>query len=208
MSPHDLFETASQTGGPYVHIGLAPAQAGFAIYESNFGHVLVDAKTQGERIVVEGLVIDGSGTPMRDVLIECWQADAHGQYSNSAHPADAKPSSFRGFGRSGADFSSGLYRFETIKPGRVMGTGGQLQAPHIALVIFARGINIGLHTRLYFSDEPVANAEDPVLAGVEHEVRRKTLIAQREQRGAEVVYRFDIRVQAVDPAQETVFFDV
>jgi protocatechuate 3,4-dioxygenase, alpha subunit len=117
-------------------------------------------------------------------------------------------SSFRGFGRSGADFSSGLYRFETIKPGRVMGTGGKLQAPHIALVIFARGINVGLHTRLYFSDEPVANAEDPVLAGVEHEVRRKTLIAQREQRGAEVVYRFDIRVQAVDPAQETVFFDV
>jgi protocatechuate 3,4-dioxygenase, alpha subunit len=86
MSPHDLFETASQTGGPYVHIGLAPAQAGFAIYESNFGHVLVDAKTQGERIVVEGLVIDGSGTPMRDVLIECWQADAHGQQLSRLWP--------------------------------------------------------------------------------------------------------------------------
>jgi protocatechuate 3,4-dioxygenase, alpha subunit len=205
MSIHDPPETASQTGGPYVHIGLAPAQAGFAIYDNNFGHVLADAQTPGERIRVEGTVFDGSGTPMRDVLIECWQADAHGRY---AHPADAKPSSFRGFGRSGADFSSGLYRFDTIKPGRVMGSGGKLQAPHIALIIFARGINTGLHTRLYFSDEPVANAEDPVLAGIEHEVRRKTLIAPREPRGAEVVYRFDIRVQAADPVQETVFFDV
>jgi protocatechuate 3,4-dioxygenase, alpha subunit len=205
MSIHDPPETASQTGGPYVHIGLAPAQAGFAIYDNNFGHVLADAQTPGERIRVEGTVFDGSGTPMRDVLIECWQADAHGRY---AHPADAKPSSFRGFGRSGADFSSGLYRFDTIKPGRVMGSGGKLQAPHIALIIFARGINTGLHTRLYFSDEPVANAEDPVLAGIEYEVRRKTLIAPREPRGAEVVYRFDIRVQAADPVQETVFFDV
>jgi protocatechuate 3,4-dioxygenase, alpha subunit len=203
MSIHDPPETASQTGGPYVHIGLAPAQAGFAIYDNNFGHVLADAQTPGERIRVEGTVFDGSGTPMRDVLIECWQA--HGRY---AHPADAKPSSFRGFGRSGADFSSGLYRFDTIKPGRVMGSGGKLQAPHIALIIFARGINTGLHTRLYFSDEPVANAEDPVLAGIEYEVRRKTLIAPREPRGAEVVYRFDIRVQAADPVQETVFFDV
>jgi protocatechuate 3,4-dioxygenase, alpha subunit len=198
-------ETASQTGGPYVHIGLAPEQAGFSIFEKNFGNVLVDANTAGERITIEGTVYDGSGTAMRDVLIECWQADAHGRY---AHPADSKPSSFRGFGRTGADFSTGLYRFETIKPGRVLGAGGKLQAPHVALQLFARGINIGLHTRLYFGDEPVANAEDPILSAVEWDVRRKTLVAQREQRGSEVVYRFDIRVQAIDPAQETVFFDV
>lgn len=205
MNVTQLSETASQTGGPYVHIGLAPEQAGFSIFEKNFGNVLTQAHTEGQRIAIEGIVYDGSGTPMRDVLIECWQADAHGRY---AHPADSKPSAFRGFGRTGADFSSGVFRFETIKPGRVLGSGNKLQAPHIALILFARGINIGLHTRLYFDDEPVANAEDPVLSGVEWEVRRKTLIAKREQRGNEVVYRLDIRVQAADPALETVFFDV
>ena len=193
-------ETASQTGGPYVHIGLAPLQAGFEIFATNFGNQLVRPDTKGERIAIEGQVFDGSGTPLRDVLIEIWQADADGHY---AHPADPKPSSFRGFGRTGADFDSGVYRFETIKPGAVGG-----QAPHICVLLFARGINIGLHTRLYFSDEAAANAKDPVLSGIEWEVRRKTLIASREQRGGEVVYRFDIRVQSGEPAVETVFFDI
>ena len=195
-----LRETASQTAGPYVHIGLAPKAAGFDIFENNFGNVLAGPDTKGERIRIEGTVIDGSGTLVRDVLIEIWQADAEGHY---AHPADPQPSSFRGFGRTGADFDSGVYRFETIKPGSVGG-----QAPHICMVLFARGMNIGLHTRLYFSDEAAANAKDSVLSGIEWEVRRKTLVAQREQRGSEVVYRFDIRVQSHDPAQETVFFDI
>ena len=85
-------ETASQTGGPYVHIGLAPLQAGFEIFDTNFGNVLPSAHTKGERIAIEGQVFDGSGTPLRDVLIEIWQADAEGHY---AHPADPHPSSFR-----------------------------------------------------------------------------------------------------------------
>ena len=100
-------ETASQTGGPYVHIGLAPLQAGFEIFDSNFGNVLVKPDTKGERIAIEGQVFDGSGTPLRDVLIEIWQADADGHY---AHPADPQPSGFRGFGRTGADFDSGARR--------------------------------------------------------------------------------------------------
>lgn len=207
-TPLQLNETASQTGGPYVHIGLAPQQAGFEIFEKNFGNVLVDKKTQGERIALEGTVYDGSGTPMRDVLIEIWQADAKGHY---AHPADPKPSAWRGWGRTGADFKTGRYRFETIKPGRVAagsGSGGKRQAPHIAMLLFARGINIGLNTRVYFSDEAQANAEDPVLAGIEWEVRRKTLVAHREERNGEVVYRFDVHVQGPTPAEETVFFDV
>lgn len=200
-----LPETASQTGGPYVHIGLAPQQAGFEIFERNFGNVLGAPQTPGERIIVEGRVLDGSGTPMRDVLIEIWQADADGHY---AHPADPRPSAFRGWGRSGADFETGVYRFDTIKPGPVPGRGGRMQAPHIAFVLFARGINVGLHTRMYFSDEKVANDADPVLTSIEWEVRRHTLIGHREQRDGDIVYRFDIRVQAPDPAQETVFFDV
>ena len=204
-TPLQLNETASQTGGPYVHIGLAPEQAGFEIFEKNFGNVLVDKKTKGERIALEGRVFDGTGTLMRDVLIEIWQADAKGHY---AHPADPKPSSWRGWGRTGADFETGLYRFETVKPGRVAGPNGRPQAPHIAMILFARGINLGLHTRVYFSDEAQANAEDPVLAGIEWAVRRQTLVAERDERDGAIVYRFDIRVQGPTPAEETVFFDV
>lgn len=203
--PLQLDETASQTGGPYVHIGLAPEQAGFQIFEHNFGNVLVDKKTKGKRIALEGTVYDGSGTAMRDVLIEIWQADASGHY---AHPADPKPSTWRGWGRTGADFATGRYRFETVKPGRVPAPGGGLQAPHIAMILFARGVNIGLHTRVYFSDETQANADDPVLGGIEWEARRQTLIAQRDERDGGVVYRFDIHVQGPTPAEETVFFDV
>ena len=206
MTVHNITrlpETASQTGGPYVHIGLAPAQAGFEIFETNFGNQLAKPDTRGERIVVEGIVYDGSGTPVRDMLVEIWQADAEGHY---AHPADPRPSSFRGWGRSGADFDTGVYRFETIKPGAVVsGDGSSRQAPHIAMVLFARGINIGLHTRLYFGDENKANAADPVLNGIEWEVRRKTLIAARSERDGRTVYRFDVRLQGEG---ETVFFDI
>jgi protocatechuate 3,4-dioxygenase, alpha subunit len=204
-------ETASQTGGPYVHIGLAPQQAGFEIFENTFGNVLASPQTQGERIRIEGRVFDGTGTAVRDVLIEAWQANAAGRY---AHPGDlqshkALDPHFRGWGRTGADFETGLYHFQTIKPGAVAGRNGSTQAPHVSLWIVARGINIGLHTRLYFSDEAAANARDPVLTGIEWEVRRKTLIAQRGERSGEVVYHFDIRLQDTpDGGAETVFFDV
>jgi protocatechuate 3,4-dioxygenase, alpha subunit len=209
MNIASLPETASQTGGPYVHIGLAPQQAGFEIFDNNFGHVLAGPGTVGERITIEGQVFDGSGTPMRDVLIEIWQANAAGRYAHPADPQTAKAldSSFRGWGRSGADFDTGLYRFETIKPGRVAGRSGSLQAPHINLWVVAR-INLGLNTRLYFSDEAQANAEDPVLNSIEWQVRRQTLIAQRQERDGAVVYRFDIVVQHHDMAKETVFFEV
>ena len=190
-------ETASQTGGPYVHIGLAPKQAGFDIFENNFGNRLVQQGTEGERITIEGRVFDGLGLPMKDVLIEIWQADSQGHY---AHPADPKPSSFRGWGRTGADFDTGIYTFETIKPGAVGG-----QAPHISFWIVARGINLGLHTRLYFADEAAANARDAVLNGIEWLPRRETLMAQRTLRDGKPVYTFDIRVQGEG---ETVFFDV
>lgn len=203
-------ETASQTGGPYVHIGLAPKQAGFDIFENNFGNVLVAPDTKGQRIAIEGRVFDGSGTLVRDVLVELWQANAEGRY---AHPGDGRDlpidPSFRGWGRAGADFETGVFRFETIKPGRVPGHGGALQAPHVCLVLFARGINVGLHTRLYFSDEADANRSDPVLTGIEWEVRRGTLIAQRGQRDDAIVYSLDIRLQDTpDGGRETVFFDI
>ena len=201
-------ETASQTAGPYVHIGLAPQQAGFDIFENNFGSVLTNAKTQGERIRIEGRVFDGIGTVLKDILIEIWQANAAGRYS---HPADRQSGKaldrhFRGWGRGCTDFDTGLYGFDTIKPGPVVGRNGRPMAPHINVWIVGRGINLGLSTRMYFSDEVKANAADPVINLIEWEARRATLIAQREDRKkGPPVYRFDIRLQGEG---ETVFFDI
>jgi protocatechuate 3,4-dioxygenase alpha subunit len=203
-------ETASQTAGPYVHIGLAPKAAGFDIFENNFGSVLTHERTKGQRIRIEGRVFDGIGTVLKDVLIEIWQANAEGKY---AHPADRQAGKsldpdFRGWGRSCTDFDSGLYTFDTIKPGPVEGRNGRFMAPHINAWIVARGINVGLNTRIYFSDEAQANAKDAVLNIIEWEERRKTLVAERldkKSEGGGAVYRFDIRLQGED---ETVFFDV
>ena len=203
-------ETASQTAGPYVHIGLAPQQAGFDIFENNFGSVLVNDKTLGERIRIEGRVFDGIGTVLKDVLIELWQANAEGKY---AHPADRQPGKqldpgFRGWGRALTDFETGVFSFDTIKPGPVEGRDGRAMAPHASLWIVARGINLGLNTRVYFSDEAEANSKDAVLNIIEWEARRRTLIAERLDRRTDAgaaVYRFDIRLQGEG---ETVFFDV
>lgn len=200
-------ETASQTAGPYVHIGLAPHAAGFDIFENNFGPVLVNDNTKGERIRIEGRVFDGIGTVLKDVLIEIWQANAEGRYD---HPADQQPGkaidpNFRGWGRACTDFETGVYAFETIKPGTVAGRNGGFMAPHVNLWIVARGINLGLNTRLYFSDEAEANRKDAVLNLIEWEARRATLVAQRETADGHTVYRFDIRIQGDG---ETVFFDI
>ena len=198
-----LKETPSQTAGPYVHIGLAPGAAGFDIYRQELGWDIAGPNAAGERIRVEGVVIDGTGSPIKDVLLEVWQANADGTY---AHPEGGEAEDgFRGWGRVITDFETGEWGFDTIKPGRVMGRDGQPMAPHINLWIVARGINLGLNTRVYFDDEAAANAEDPVINLIEWERRRATLIARRTDRDGQIVYRFDIRVQGQD---ETVFFDI
>lgn len=203
-----LPETPSQTAGPYVHIGLIPHQAGFDIFENSFGNVMAGRDTIGERIRIEGRVLDGTGAPCRDILLEAWQANAAGRYN---HPADqqtdkALDPNFRGWGRSGTDFDTGLYTFETIKPGPVIGRRGyNPMAPHVNIWLAARGINIGLATRMYFEDETALNESDPVLRMIEPAIRRRTLLARREARSNGVVYVFDIRLQGDN---ETVFFDV
>jgi protocatechuate 3,4-dioxygenase, alpha subunit len=209
-TPFDLSylpETPSQTAGPYVHIGLIPAQAGFEIFTNNFTGDIAGLNVRGERIIIEGRVFDGAGHVAKDVLIETWQANAAGRYN---HPADrqdkALDGSFRGWARTGTDFETGIYTIRTIKPGSVAGRRGRkAMAPHVNFWIAARGINIGLATRMYFGDEDAANAEDPVLKIIEQPERRKTLIAPKSLRDGKALYTFDIYLQG---ERETVFFDV
>jgi protocatechuate 3,4-dioxygenase alpha subunit len=203
-----LQETPSQTAGPYVHIGLIPHQAGFDIFEKPFGNVMVERDTAGEHIRIEGRVLDGLGAPCRDVLLEIWQANAAGRYNHPADQQRDKPldTGFRGWGRTGTEFSTGLYQFETIKPGPVVGRRGyRPMAPHVNIWLVARGINIGLSTRMYFDDEATLNEQDPVLRMIEPAIRRATLLARREKRDDGTFYVFDIRLQGEN---ETVFFDI
>ncbi|KPP84264.1 MAG: protocatechuate 3,4-dioxygenase, alpha subunit [Rhodobacteraceae bacterium HLUCCO07] len=199
-----LKETPSQTAGPYVHIGLAPGAAGFDIYERELGWDIAGPNARGERIRVEGVVIDGTGSPIKDVMLEAWQANADGVYAHPEHPGEVEEG-FRGWGRVITDFDTGEWGFDTVKPGPVPGRNGTMMAPHINLWIVARGINLGLNTRVYFSDETEANTNDPVLNLIEWERRRLTLIAHRTEQDGQAVYRFDIKVQGED---ETVFFDI
>lgn len=201
-----LRESASQTAGPYVHIGLAPGAAGFDIFERELGHDIAGPNAGGERITVEGTVYDGTGAPLKDVLIEVWQANAEGIYASAGDRRSGRvEDGFRGWGRIIPNFETGLFSFGTVKPGVVPGRNGRPMAPHLNLWIVARGINIGLNTRMYFGDEAEANAADPVLNLIEQVERRKTLVAVREERDGAVVYRFDIRLQGDG---ETVFLDV
>ncbi len=187
--------TASQTVGPF----FAPA----LLREDARRNVLTRPETAGERIRIEGYVLDGDGLPVPDAMVEIWQANAHGRYNHSADqgPAPLDPS-FLGFGRSGTE-EDGCYWFETVKPGPVPFDGGRQQAPHICITVCSRGLLNHLVTRLYFEDEP-ANTGDPVLQCVPDD-RRATLVARRESAGAMVVYRFDIVLQG---ANETAFFNV
>ena len=221
-----LKETPSQTAGPYVHIGLAPGAAGFDIYRHELGWDIAGPNAKGEKIRVEGRVIDGMGSPVKDALIEVWQANADGIHAHPEHPGEVEDG-FRGWGRVITDFDSGVFILDTVKPGRVPGrvpmqrnevrvpgeaapapASQPLQAPHLHLWVVARGINLGLNTRLYFSDEAEANATDPVLNLIEWESRRATLIAHRQDEPAEdgrARYLFDICLQGEN---ETVFFEI
>ncbi len=201
-----LKESPSQTAGPYVHIGTNPNWVEITgVWEKDLGLVLVGPDTQGERILLKGRVFDGSGTSLKDALIEIWQADANGFYNSPQEKRGRADPAFSGWGRVPVDGVTGEYRFETIKPGRVPYRDGRMMAPHVTFWIVSRGINIGLHTRMYFGDEEQANAECPVLARIEHKVRVPTLIAQRSNENGIAAYTFDIRLQGEN---ETVFFDI
>jgi protocatechuate 3,4-dioxygenase, alpha subunit len=201
-----LKESPSQTAGPYVHIGATPNWVEITgVWEEDLGLVLVGPETKGERIIVKGRIFDGSGHPIRDALVEIWQADAEGLYNSPEEKRGTADPNFVGWGRQPTDGTTGEYRFETIKPGRVPYKDGRPMAPHITFWIVARGINIGLHTRMYFGDEEAANAECPVLARIEHKYRLETLIASRGEENGLPTYTFDIHLQG---EKETVFFNI
>ncbi|MGH8927473.1 MAG: protocatechuate 3,4-dioxygenase subunit alpha [Acidimicrobiia bacterium] len=187
----NLGQTPSQTVGPY--------------YSMRLGDQNILPTSAGERIRIEGRVIDGDGANLEDALIEIWQANASGRYHHRADNRDdvALQEGFTGFGRAGTDFSTGLFWFETVKPGRVPDPEGELQAPHISVVVQGRGMLNPSFTRIYFSDEADANEADLVLRMVPA-ARRSTLIARLVDGSEPKVYRFDIKFQGED---ETVFFD-
>ncbi len=200
--------TPSQTVGPYFAYGLAPHSrcdwqpSKTYDWKETVGADLVTPDASGQRIRIEGRVLDGDGLPINDAMIEIWQADAQGRYTHARGETPRPNAKFTGFGRSATD-KNGAYSFDTIKPGPVPGPQGKPQAPHIVFCIYSRGMLRQVYTRLYFSDE-AANVADPILALVPQD-RRATLIAHKEQRGERPVYMFDIRVQGDN---ETVFFDI
>lgn len=184
-----LYASGNQTVGPYLHIGL----------EWLTTRDIAGRGVNGERVTIEGRLLDGDGVGVADGLIEIWQANAAGKY---AHPEDrqAKPveKGFRGFGRIPTDAEGG-FRFSTVKPGRVPGPDGEPQAPHLVVSVFMRGLLKHLATRLYFPDETAANAADAIIKLVPP-ARRATLVAQTKGRALE----WDICLQG---RNETVFFD-
>lgn len=186
-------QTPSQTVGPFFrHALIKPGQ-----------ETLVRPETRGERILIEGRVLDGDGAPVPDAMVEIWQANAEGRYD---HPEDDQEKlldpNFHGYGRSPTD-AEGWFHFRTIKPGAVPGRDNVLQAPHIEVSVFARGLLKRLVTRIYFPGEPL-NPSDSLLKAVP-EKRRSTLVARPVKDGPERVLRFDVVLQGEN---ETVFLDI
>lgn len=185
---NSLQTTPSQTVGPFFSFGL--------VWEDG-PHVVPEGTPGAFRI--GGTVFDGAGAPVPDAVIETWQADPDGRFD---HPDDPRGpvrwKDFRGFGRSATDPDGG-YSLLTVKPGPLPVTGGGLEAPHLNVSVFSRGMLVRLVTRIYFPDEE-ANTADPVLTSIDP-ARRATLIAESAPHG----YRFDIHLQG---EHETVFFDL
>ena len=186
--------TPSQTVGPYFSIGLTWPDGSFVVPEGTPG-----------AFWIRGLVLDGLGRPIPDALVETWQADPAGSFdfATPSRPGEAAARGwpgFRGLGRSATD-ADGSYQILTLKPGRVVAPSGAMQAPHVDVSVFARGLLKRVVTRIYFEDDAADNATDPVLSGIPDPAARDTLIARRSPDG----YRFDIRLQGDG---ETVFFQV
>jgi protocatechuate 3,4-dioxygenase alpha subunit len=185
--------TPSQTVGPFLAINLPWPDGPYAVPPDTPG-----------AIMITGQVLDGAGEPLPDAMVETWQADPDGRFNHPDDPRGAAPpplAGFRGFGRSATD-AEGSYQIVTLRPGPLPTADGGIEAPHLDVSVFGRGMLDRVITRIYFADESAANAADPVLSAIADPARRSTLIAEAGPGGR---YRFDIRLQG---DRETVFFDV
>jgi protocatechuate 3,4-dioxygenase, alpha subunit len=194
--PDELIPTPSQTVGPFFHLGMV---------RTGWEDLTADHPV-GERIAIEGRITDGDGAAVPDAILEVWQANAAGRYNHPDDRQTDKPIDphFRGFGRVATD-AEGRFRLITVKPGPVPGNGNALQAPHINVALFARGLLIHLFTRIYFADE-AANARDPLLSSIEDAAVRDTLLARRAPEGGDPMpYRWNIVMQGEG---ETAFLDL
>ena len=184
--------TPSQTVGPFFHDALLDEDRSELV-----------SPDHPRAVRIEGTIYDGAGEPVPDAMVEIWQADEAGRYvepteDREDHTPD--PETFSGFGRSGTD-AEGRFSFVTVKPGPIPGPDGSVQAPHVMVSVFARGLLKRLVTSIYFPDECESNARDPVLSSIDDPEYRKTLVAHDE--GG--VLRFDVRLQGED---QTAFFEI
>ena len=187
-----LQATTSQTVGPFFKIGFE------WLHRDN----LVGEGVSGERVTIQGRVLDGDGAPVPDAILEIWQANAHGKYD---HPEDTQDKplepGFKGYGRVPTT-AEGVFRFATIKPGPAPGPNGKEQAPHLVVSVFMRGVLRRMVTRMYFPDD-ARNSGDQILNLVEAE-RRSTLIAKKTAGGPGIL-EWNVVLQG---PEETVFFDL
>ena len=198
-----LKQTPSQTAGPYLHIGFLPEEVGINSFLSReLNNLILSEKTEGTRIEISGKIYDGNNEVLKDALVEIWQVDSNGNYQSRLTKKNKYDKNFSNWGRTSCDFNTGLWKFNTIKPGIVQLNKSEILAPHIWLWIVARGINLGLYTCMYFSDENTLNKLDRNLKKLNNNNNLQSLFAVYTEK---YKYEFNIHLQG---AKETIFFNV
>ena len=198
-----LKQTPSQTAGPYLHIGFLPEEVGINSFLSReLNNLILSEKTEGTRIEISGKIYDGNNEVLKDALVEIWQVDSNGNYQSRLTKKNKYDKNFSNWGRTSCDFNTGLWKFNTIKPGKVQLNKSEILAPHIWLWIVARGINLGLYTCMYFSDENTLNKLDRNLKKLTNNNNFQSLFAVNIEK---YKYEFNIYLQG---DKETIFFNV
>jgi protocatechuate 3,4-dioxygenase alpha subunit len=195
-------QTPSQTAGPYLHIGLLPKKVGInSSFSRELNNLILSEKTKGTRIEISGKIYDGNNEVLKDALVEIWQVDSNGNYQSRLTKKTKYDKNFSNWGRTSCDINTGLWKFNTIKPGIVQLNKSEILAPHIWFWIVARGINLGLYTCMYFSDENTLNKLDRNLKKFTNNNLQSLFAVNIEK----YKYEFNIYLQG---DKETIFFNV
>ena len=197
-----LKQTPCQTAGPYLHIGFLPTKVGInSSFSRELNNLILSEKTKGTRIEISGKIYDGNNEVLKDALVEIWQVDSNGNYQSRLTKKNKYDKNFSNWGRTSCDFNTGLWKFNTIKPGIVQLNKSEILAPHIWFWIVARGINLGLYTCMYFSDENTLNKLDRNLKKFTNNNLQSLFAVNIEK----YKYEFNIYLQG---DKETIFFNV